>query len=101
MEHATLQEKLIAVIRQVQTDSGLECPPLEGETKPVGNVPKFDSMVWPVATTLLAEELRKEIPNGVNIFVDATNKQPRSINETVEFLRQLFEKQEDKVAATA
>ena len=35
MDPATLKEKLIAVIGQIQTNSGLECPPLTGATKPV------------------------------------------------------------------
>ncbi len=54
MDPAMLEEKLIAILGQIQADSGLECPPLTGATKPVENLPQFDSKVWPVATTILA-----------------------------------------------
>lgn len=74
-------KKLIAVIGQIQVDSGLECPPLTGTTKPVNNVPEFDSKVWPVATTILSQEIGARIPDDVNIFIDEATKLPRSIDE--------------------
>jgi len=97
----TLKQKLIAVLGQIQIDSGLECPPLTGATKPVENIPRFDSKVWPVATTILATEIGGSIPNDVNIFVDETTKLPRSIDETATFLCELLKKQGEKEAAAA
>lgn len=99
MDAATLKEKLIAVLSQIQADSELECPPLTGATKPVENIPKFDSKIWPVATTILAMEIGTPIPNDVNIFVDEITKQPRSIDETVTFVCKLMKKQTDKEPA--
>lgn len=101
MEPATLKEKLIAVLGQIQVDSGLECPPLTGTTKPVENIPKFDSKVWPVATTILSIEIGATIPNDVNIFVDETTKLPRSIDETAAFVCELLKKQTEKEAVAA
>jgi hypothetical protein len=101
MEPATLKEKLIAVLGQIQVDSGLECPPLTGAIKPVENIPKFDSKVWPVATTILAAEIGASIPNDVNIFIDEMTKLPRSIDETVAFVCDLLKKQSEKKAAAA
>ena len=101
MDPATLQEKLIAVIRQIQADSGLECPPLTGTTKPVDNIPKFDSKIWPVATTLLSTEIGAPIPNDVYIFIDETTKLPRSIDETAAFVCELLKKQAKTDAAAA
>jgi hypothetical protein len=101
MDPAALKETLIAVLRQVQVDSGLECPPLTGATKPVENIPKFDSKIWPVATTILSTEIGALIPNDVNIFVDETTKLPRSIDETTVFVCELLKKQNDKEAAAA
>jgi hypothetical protein len=101
MDPATLKEKLIAVLSQIQADSGLECPPLTGATKPVENLPKFDSKVWPVATTILATEIGATIPNDVNIFVNETTKLSRSIDETVAFVCDLIKKQTKKEVATA
>jgi hypothetical protein len=101
MDAAKLKEKLIAVLGQIQADSGLECPPLTGATKPVDNIPKFDSMVWPVSTTILSTEIGASIPNDVNIFVDETTKLPRSIDETAAFVCELLKKQTEKEAAAA
>jgi hypothetical protein len=101
MDPATLKEKLISVLGQIQADSGLECPPLTGATKPVGDIPKFDSKVWPVATTILATEVGASISNDVNIFVDETTKLPRSIDETATFVCDLLKKRAEKEEAAA
>ena len=98
MDTATLKEKLIAVLGQIQVDSGLECPPLTGATNPVENIPKFDSKVWAVATTILATEIGKPI---LNIFVDETTKLPRSIDETATFVCELLKKQQEAEATAA
>jgi len=74
---------------------------MTGATKPVENLPKFDSKVWPVATTILATEIGATIPNDVNIFVDETTKLPRSIDETAAFVCELLKKESAKEAAAA
>ena len=99
MNPTALKGKLIGVLGQIQADSGLECPPLTGATKPLENLPKFDSHVWPIATTILATEIGATIPNDVNIFVDETTKLPRSIDETAVFVCDLLEKQSEQEAA--
>lgn len=101
MEPTILKGKLIVILGQIQADSGLECPPLTGDVKPVDSLPKFDSKVWPVATTILAAEIGAMIPNDVNIFVDEITKLPRSIDETAVFVCDLLKEQSEKVAAAA
>ena len=101
MEPAALKEKLVAVLGQIQADSDLECPALTGATKPIEHLPKFDSKVWPVATTILATEIGETIPNDVNIFVDETTKLPRSIDETAAFVCDLLKKQSKQEATAA
>lgn len=101
MDTAAVKGKLIAVLVQIQADSDLECPTLTGATKPVEKIPKFDSKVWPVATTILATEIGAAIPNDVNIFVDEATKLPRSIDETAVFVCELLKKQSEKQAAAA
>ncbi len=101
MDAATLKVKLIAVLSQIQSDSGLECPPLTGAIKPVDSIPRFDSKVWPVATTILSNEIGAAIPNDVNIFVDDITKLPLSIDETVALVCELLKKQAEKEAAAA
>jgi hypothetical protein len=75
-------------------DSHLECPILTGTTKPVDQIPKFDSKIWPVATSILSIEIGSPIPNDVNIFIDAKTKLTRSIDETAIFVCELLKKQE-------
>ena len=101
MDPAALKEKLIAVLGQIQADSGLECPALTGATKPIEHLPKFDSKVWPVATTILATEIGETIPNDVNIFVDDTTKLSLSIDDIAAFVCDLFKKQGEQEAAVA
>lgn len=101
MDPVLLKEKLCIVLRQIQTDSGLDCPPLIGSTKPVGNIPEFDSKVWPVAISILAAEIGASIPNEVNIFIDEKTKLPRSIDQTAAFVCDLLKKQADKQMAVA
>jgi hypothetical protein len=101
MDPATLKEKLIAVLGQIQADSRLECPPITGTTKPVDQIPKFDSKVWPVAITILSTEIGALIPADVNIFVDERTKLSRSIDQTVAFVYELLKKQNEKEAAAA
>ncbi|MCP3387696.1 hypothetical protein NLM27_02730 [Bradyrhizobium sp. CCGB12] len=99
MEPKELVKTLIAIIDQIQSDSELECPPLTGATKPVGAVPEFDSKVWPVATTILATQIDVPIPDDVNIFIDETTKEPRSLDEIAVFVCELQKKQGEKQAA--
>lgn len=101
MEPETLKKKLVAVLGQIQAESGLECPQLNGDIKPIKDLPKFDSIVWPVATTILATEIGAEIPNDVNIFVDAKTKHPRSIDEMAVFVCDLLKKQKGQEASAA
>lgn len=101
MDLVKLKEKLIAVLGQIQADSALECPPLTGTIKPIESLPKFDSKVWPVATTILATEIGAMIPNDVNIFIDEITKLPRSIDETAAFVCDLLNKQSEKEVAAA
>ena len=96
MDSNLLREKLVAILAQIQTDSGLECPPLTGETKPVEDIPKFDSKVWPVAISNLAEEIGAHIDKGVNIFSDKKTKSNRTIDEIVDFVGQLLKDQLEK-----
>ena len=101
MDPTALKGKLIAVLGQIQADSGLECPPLTGATKPVEDLPKFDSKVWPIATTILATEIDATIPDDVNIFIDETTKLPRSIDETAIFVCDLLMSQSEQEAVAA
>lgn len=91
MEVGDVREKLIVVLQEIQRDSGLTCPNLTGANRPIADLPMFDSMVWPVATTLLAGALAATIPDEQNIFIDSKTKQPRSIDEIAVFVAELVQ----------
>jgi hypothetical protein len=59
---------LIEVLKEIQARSGLSCPDLSGSDVPPKVLEKFDSTVWPAATTLVARKLGVTIPNDVHIF---------------------------------
>lgn len=59
---------LIEVLKDIQDRSGLSCPDLSGTDVPPKVLEKFDSTVWPAATTLVARKLGVTIPNDVHIF---------------------------------
>ena len=101
MDFAELKENLIAVLGQIQADSGLDCPPLTGTIKPIEDLPKFDSKVWPAATTILATKIDATIPNDVNIFINETTKLPRSIDEIAVFVCDVLKKHSEQEAAAA
>jgi len=86
MNRVEVKEKLSAVLSRIQAESRLECPPLTGGTKPIGEIPKFDSKVWVIAISLLSMEIDVHIPNGVNIFVDKGTKVPRTIDQVAAFV---------------
>ena len=99
MDTNKLKENLMTVLYQIQTDSGLDCPPLSGTTKPIETIPEFDSKIWPIATTILADKTCCHIPNDVNIFVNDKTKLPLSIDEAA-FLVCELQKKETKSEAT-
>ena len=46
MESNIVKKKIINTLRQIQSDSGLECPSLTGTNKPTEDLADFDSVVW-------------------------------------------------------
>ncbi len=78
-----VKAKLIEILQTIQTASGLECPTIVGTTKPLEDLPQFDSKIWPVATGMLAEKLGITIDNDVNIFSEGKTCNPLTIDSTV------------------
>lgn len=67
----TLDEARAAIVKtlqKVQDVSGLPCPVLTGVDVPRRVLEKFDSTVWPVATSWIAKELGVKIDNNVHVF---------------------------------
>lgn len=88
-----VKNALISVLQSIQIDSGLECPVITGSTKPLEQLPEFDSKIWPVATGLLASKLGIQIPNDVNIFSKEKTCTPITVDETVALVMEISKKQ--------
>lgn len=83
MDAASVRKALVDVLQEIQTASGLECPPLGGSLKPVDDLPKFDSKIWPVATGILGAKLGIPIANDINIFRQDGSAVPLTIDQIV------------------
>lgn len=98
MSPALVHTKLVEVLKKIQADSGLECPAIDGKTKPVEALPKFDSKIWPVAIGMLADELKITIANDVNIFRRDKECIALTVEETVAMVVAIAEEQESSSA---
>lgn len=83
MDAAQIQTTLVEVLQNIQATSELECPPLGGATKPIEELPKFDSKIWPVAIGMLGVKLGINIANDVNIFRQDDSSIALTIDEIV------------------
>ena len=68
MDTTLIQATLVEILQNIQATSELECRPLGGKTKPIEELPQFDSKIWPVAIGMLGAKLGITIANDVNIF---------------------------------
>ena len=94
MDAAFIQTTLLEVLQNIQATSDLECPPLGGATKPIEELPKFDSKIWPVAVGMLGAKLGITIANDVNIFRRDDSCIALTIDEIVARVIALAETQE-------
>lgn len=83
MNSTLIQANLLEVLQTIQTTSELECPPLIGTTKPLTDLPEFDSKIWPVAIGMLGIKLGISIPPDVNIFCKDGSTTALTIDEIV------------------
>lgn len=93
------KKALIAVLENIQTTSGLDCPPLKGSDVPTKVLPKFDSTIWPVATTLVARKLGVKIPNDVHIFGGEHGAPLLSVDQIAATICKKSQSVSDKAAA--
>lgn len=83
MDAVLIHSTLVEILQNIQATSDLECPPIGGGTKPVEELPKFDSKIWPVAIGMLSVKLGITIANDVNIFREDDSCVALTIDEIV------------------
>ncbi|WP_313271284.1 hypothetical protein [Stenotrophomonas sp.] len=93
MDSALIQSALVEVLQNIQASSELECPVIGGVTKPIEELPEFDSKIWPVAIGMLSAKLGIDIANDVNIFRKEDSTIALTIDEIVAKVGVLIEAQ--------
>jgi len=95
-----VKSKLVEVLQTIQAISGVDCPELKGTTKPIDELPKFDSKIWPVAIGMLAAKLEITIPNDVNIFRPGKTAVCLTIDETTALVVKIMQEQANAPATS-
>jgi hypothetical protein len=67
--------------------------------RPAESLPEFNSKVWAVATSLLADKIGAAIPNDANIFFDKYTNKALSIDEAAQLVCELLDARHVVVAA--
>ena len=88
MKPGDIKHKLIDVIQNIQSISGHGSIPLNGSICPTNDLEGFDSLIWPVATGMLAGSLGVDIPLDKNIFLAKDGKRHLTIDEIVTVVRE-------------
>lgn len=100
MQLDKIKKALIDVLKEIQARSGLPCPELDGSVIPPAVLEKFDSTVWPAATTLMARKLDVIIPPDVHIFGGEKGKPLLTIDQAAKLVQDKAQpKKAVKVAA--
>lgn len=97
MDEPTIRAALCEVITEIQTISGLDCPSLSGSTKPARDVKGFVSEVWPIAISMLQDKISVEIAEDENLFYDDKTRKALSIDECVQKVLPLIQKNNSTV----
>ena len=93
MDANAVKAALVEVLQNIQKASGLECPAITGATKPIEELPKFDSKIWPVAIGILGVKLGITIANDINIFRREKTAVALTVDEAVAIVVALTETQ--------
>jgi hypothetical protein len=83
VDQTVIKAALIETLRKIQELSNLECPVITGATKPIEDLPKFDSKMWPVAFGMVGRVLGISVPVKINIFRQKGSTVALTIDESV------------------
>ena len=94
MTREQAESAVIGVIVEIQEMSGRECFDIGAKTKPIGDVPGFDSLNAFEATVAVAARLKMDIPNEANIFINKAGDAAISVREIAGRLMEIGETSE-------
>lgn len=97
MTREQAEATVIGAITEIQEMSGRECLGISAITKPIGDVPGFDSLNALEATVEVAARLTMDIPNEANIFITEDGDRALSVREIAGRLMEIAERSEGVV----
>lgn len=86
MDEKEVMGKIIAVVRQVQETSGRPVGDINPSTRPIGDVPGFDSLNGVEASVILSESLGYELLADYNTFVSKDGRRALTVSEITDNL---------------
>lgn len=94
MTRKEVVEAVVDAVAEVQGISGRACPKITASTKPIGDVPGFDSLNALEATIVIMERLGVDVPEGTNIFVSEAGDSALSVNEVARCVTKIAQSDE-------
>lgn len=82
MDQGTVETKLIEILERIRAASKKPSPAITADTRPIDDLPGFDSKIWPAAISMLAAALGITLPLDENIFVSADGTRRLTVRET-------------------
>lgn len=86
---AQIRAAVEKVLREVQATSGRPCPRIADDTRPIGDLDSFDSLMAVEATVLVEAELKCTLAQGVP-FISATGTRALTVSESVERIAEMI-----------
>lgn len=99
MTRQEAETALTSVIVEIQEMSGRDYDDIGPGTKPIGDVPGFDSLNGLEATVEVAARLKMNIPNEANIFTNKAGDQALSLREIGDRLIEISKESEETTRA--
>lgn len=96
MKQHDVEVQIIEVLQSIQSDSGYTGNQIIGTTCPLSDLEEFDSMLWPVAISILTTTLDVNIPNDKNIFLSDDGKRPLTISESAAIVCEMVSREENQ-----
>lgn len=90
MDEKEVMGKIIAAVKQVQEASGRPVGDISPTTRPIGDVPGFDSLNGVEASVILSESLGHELPADYNTFVSKDGRRALSVSEITDNLCEII-----------
>ena len=84
MIKSDIEKAIVGALAEIQAISGRELAEIEGTTRPIGDLPGFDSLNGVEATIEIGVRLGFEVPPDVNLFIEKNRHVAATVNDIVD-----------------